>query len=100
MQKPVDHRDKIGGVVLLALLRVEEVTADDQLDQVAQVVIPLSELCGQAVNVRPVTKRKWSAQGVGRQLVHHRPGKLILSVREQISLETIHPSQRLPIKEF
>lgn len=84
----------------VVLLRVEEVTADDQVDHVAQAIIPSSELCGQLVYVSTVAKGKWSAQSVGRQLMHHRSGELILSVGQQIPLEPIYPSQRLPIEEF
>ena len=32
--------------------------------------------------------------------MHHRPGKLILPVREQIAFEPIDPGQRLPVEQL
>ena len=70
------------------------------MDQVAEASAVSHELSGQVVNVSTVAKREWSAKSIRGHLMHHGSGNLILSVREQISLEPIHPSQRLLVEQF
>ena len=82
------------------LFRIEDGALNDQLNQVAEAIFVASQLGGQVVYVSVVTKGQWPAERIRRELVHHRSGKLILSIHQQVSLEPIDSSQRLSIEQF
>lgn len=79
---------------------MKEVTVNNQVNQVNQTVTASSEIRGHAINFGTVAKSEWPAKTIGRQFVNHRSGKLILSIHEQVLLESIHPSQFLAIEKL
>ena len=87
-------------VSVFSLLRVKHVACDNQLYQITKTVPLFSKVFRQLVNVHTVAKRERSAKSVSRHFMHHRSGELVLSVRQQVLLQTIHASQRPSVEQL
>jgi hypothetical protein len=65
---------------------VKKFTVDNQVDQIAKSITVFPEVPRHVVNVGSITERQWTAKSISRHFVNHGSGKLILPIREQVSL--------------